>query len=69
MKTQIGVEEEGDIPLIIKERNMEVNKKSFAKNIFRLDKQHQRNRTQVQACIGMNEILLWGTCRLRFVSP
>lgn len=42
MKTQTGVEEEGDIPLIIKERNLEVNKKSFAKNILRLDKQPEK---------------------------
>lgn len=60
MKTQTGVEEEGDILLIIKDRNMEVNTKSFAKNILRLDKQQQRNRAQVQACIGMNEILALG---------
>lgn len=60
MKTQTGVEEEGDIPLIIKDRNVEVNTKSFAKNILRLDKQQQRNRAQVQACIGMNEILALG---------
>lgn len=60
MKTQTGVEEEGDVPLTTKERNLEVNKKHLARNILRLDKQHWRNRAQAQACIGMNAILALG---------
>lgn len=46
------MEKEGDIPLIIKERNLEINKKSFAKNIGQATLE---NRVQAQPCIRMNE--------------
>lgn len=70
MKTQTDVEEEGNVPQIIKERNLAFIKKRLYKKKFKIGQATPKKQGPGPGNAEEQMISwLWGTFRLCFVSP